>query len=148
MGDIKLKNLEKAKIAAITFLKDVRAIQNEPEFIKVILVFTQLINCLLFKCVGDVARLTYKDVQCLSKSQKIQQIFAYRNILCHLYGTDIYDSSLSELKDLFKEDFYEDFLTFMREVVTSVEDRTFMEKYAVPSKMDSFNISEVLDEWK
>lgn len=148
MGDIELCNVAEAKQAAIDYLKDLEHIKTESEFVQTLIVFAQLINCLLFKVVGEVARLTYRDVKGLSKSARLQQTYETRNKVCHLYGTIAYYKDLSKLKSLFGENFYEDFLAFAKEVVASVEDETFMEKYAVPNRISTSEISEVLKDWK
>lgn len=52
MGDIKLNNIEEAKLSATKYLSKVISIDSEEKLCFVIIVFMQLINCILYKVEG------------------------------------------------------------------------------------------------
>lgn len=134
MGEIKLCDIEEAKSSALKFLKDVDSVDSEYHFCFIVVVLLQLINCLLYKVVNDTAKLCFRDIQGLSKSNELRRLFKLRNTICHLYGTEQYRKALEEVRDVFNGDLYSEVLLFIKDVVASVEDGTFMSKYGVPQK--------------
>ena len=58
--------------------------------------------------------------------------------MCHLYGTEEYVERVNQVIILFGENYYSTILLFIKEVVSSINDNTFIEKYGVPEK-DKFN---------
>lgn len=136
MGDIKIKDIEKAKRAALEFLKNICAPKIEAEFFMLLVVFIQLINCVLYKQVGDTAKLNFKGLDKMCKDIRIKRLFTLRNIACHLYGTSYYRSALNDVLEVFKAPYYTSIHDFILEVVASIEDGTFIEKYGVVQKKD------------
>lgn len=134
MGEIKLCDIEEAKSSALKFLKDVNSVDSEYHFCFIVVVLLQLINCLLYKVVNDTAKLCFRDIQGLSKSNELRRLFKLRNTICHLYGTEQYRKALEEVRDVFNGDLYSEVLLFIKDVVASVENDTFMSKYGVPQK--------------
>lgn len=137
MGDINVNNLQDAKVAALKFLKSCCYNEDEVMLNYLVIVFMQLINCMLYRVYGTTARLTFKDLGGLCRSAEIKKLFEYRNIICHLHGTSDYYSLQKELKELFGVEWKQAIFNFIMSVVESVEDDTFMVKYAVVQKSDS-----------
>ena len=61
-------------------------------------------------------------------------MYAFRNVASHLYGTDDYYRLLRNVYELFDEPTYKAVQQFILQVVESIEDGTFEEKYGVPVK--------------
>ena len=59
MGDIKLNNIEEAKLSATKYLSKVISIDSEEKLCFVIIVFMQLINCILYKVEGWYYKVNY-----------------------------------------------------------------------------------------
>ena len=55
--------------------------------------------------------------------------------MCHLYGTEEYVERVNQVIILFGENYYSTILLFIKEVVSSINDNTFIEKYGVPEKI-------------
>lgn len=138
MGDIKLNNIEEAKLSATKYPSKVIGIDSEEKLCFVIIVFMQLINCILYKVEGDTTRLTIKNINSMCKSNRIKCLFRFRNVMCHLYDTEEYVERVNQVIILFGENYYSTILLFIKEVVSSINDNTFIEKYGVPEK-DKFN---------
>lgn len=139
MGDINICNIQDAKMAALKFLKSQQYSENEIVINYFVIIFMQLINCMLYKVCGTTARLTFKDLGGLCKSAEIKKLFEYRNIICHLHGTKDYYSLQNELKDVFGNDWEHQVYSFIMSVIESVEDGTFMTKYAVSNDRQILN---------
>lgn len=144
MGEIKLNHIEEAKSAALKFLKEVTSIDSEYHFCFIVVVLIQLVNCLIYKVDGDIAKLSLKDLKGLSRSRELKELFKLRNTICHLYGTEYYTEALKEVRNAFEGDLYSEVLLFIKDVVASVEDGTFISKYGVPPKKMS-NLNSLLN---
>lgn len=134
MGDIKLINLEDAKNSALQYLSNLGTIDTEEKLYFVIIVFMQLINCIIYKVEADVAKLTTKSIESRCKSIEIKSLFMFRNTICHLYGTEVFNAQLKLIVSLFGDNYPNTILSFIKEVVSSINDNTFMGKYGVPEK--------------
>lgn len=140
MGEIKLNHIEEAKSAALKFLKEVTSIDSEYHFCFTVVVLIQLVNCLIYKVDGDIAKLSLRDLKGLSRSRELKELFKLRNTICHLYGTEYYTEALKEVRNAFEGDLYSEVLLFIKDVVASVEDGTFVSKYGIsPKKMSNLN---------
>ena len=144
MGDIVLNEINDVRDSAIDILRTYSEIKDIEQFVYVLVIFIQLINCGIFKEVDGNARISDKILARRCKSEVIKCAYVCRNDMCHRYNTKAYRKSLDNLKTLFNpNDFYGEFLSFVKEVVASVEDGTFIGKYGVPKRFDLNSVEQL-----
>ena len=71
MGNIDISNIEKARVAALRYLNEVSKLVSEADFLYFIIVFSQLLNCTLYKQVGSTCKLTVDILQKRCRDKRI-----------------------------------------------------------------------------